>query len=284
MRAFSENIIRTPNQMKSCLGICNWYSIQIHNYASLAAPLMDSPGGKHKYNSDKRTGKVPAHQQTISWTDLMHEMFEKIKTSPCEACSLYIPSDQGEFAIHTDTSNHGIGAVLELRDDQGNWRSCAFLSQKIQGSSKYDADGNILGYMGHRAWSMRERETYALVSCLLKFKSRISEAQITVLTDHKSLESWYNEKLCTIAGPLGRRGRWREFLSRYNSVVVYEPGVENDAADGMSGWAYPAGLTDDTNFHGYDTDLAVVTQWEASSREEEQKLITAKQYHAKFWM
>ena len=120
---------------------------------------------------------------------------------------------------------------------------------------------------------MREKETYALVSCLLKFKSWISGRQVTVFTDHKSLESWYKEDLCTMAGPLGRRGQWHEFLSRYNIVVVYKPGVDNDVADGMSRWAYPAGLADDTNFHGSDADLEGVTQWEASEREKEQQHI-----------
>ena len=66
----------------------------------------------------------------------MCENFEKIKTSLCEACSLYIPSDQGEFAIHTNASDHGIGAVLGEKDDQGNWRPCAFSSRKPQGSVK----------------------------------------------------------------------------------------------------------------------------------------------------
>ena len=117
MCEWSEDMIRMPKQMKSFLGICNWYSIYIPNYVSLAAPLMDSLAGKYKYDRDKRTSKVPAHKQTISWTDLMRENFEKIKTSLCEACSVYIASDQGEFAIHTDASDHGIGAVLEQKDD-----------------------------------------------------------------------------------------------------------------------------------------------------------------------
>ena len=91
--------------------------------------------------------------------------------------------------------------------------------------------------MGQREWSVREKEIYALVSCLLKFKSWTSGRQVTVFTDHKSLESWYKEGRCTMAGPLGRRGRWHEFLSRCNIVVIYKPGVENDAADEMSRWA-----------------------------------------------
>ena len=135
--------------------------------------------------------------------------------------------------------------------------------------------------MGQRAWSVREKETYALVSCLLKFKSWISGRHITVFTDHKSLESWYKEELCTMAGPFGRRGPRHKLVSRYNIVVVYKPGVENDAADGMSRWAYPAVLAHDTNFHGSDADLEGVTQWEASEREKEQQLIAANQYPRK---
>ena len=74
---------------------CNWYLNYIPNYASLTAPLMDSLAGKYKGNPDKRTSKVRVHKQTISGTHLMRENFEKIKTSLCEACSLYIPSDKG---------------------------------------------------------------------------------------------------------------------------------------------------------------------------------------------
>ena len=84
---------------------------------------------------------------------------------------------------------------------------------------------------------MRGKETYALVSCLLKFKSWISGRQATVFTDHKSLESWYKEELCTMAGLLRSRGWWHEFLSWYNIVVVYKQGVEEDAANRMSRWA-----------------------------------------------
>ena len=69
-----------------------------------------------------------------------------------------------------------------------------------------------------------------------------------------------------MAGPLGRRGRWHEFLSPYNIVVVYKPGKDNDVADGMSWWAYTAELADDTNFHGSDADLEGYEDWEAQEK------------------
>ena len=137
--------------------------------------------------------------------------------------------------------------------------------------------------MGRRSWSVREKETYALVSCLLKFKTWISGRQVTVLTAHKSLESWYKEELCTMAGPSGRRGRWHQFLSRYNIVVVYKQGMENDAAEGMSRCAYQARLADDTNFHSSDADLEGETEWEASDAKESNSSSQKTSIPATFW-
>ena len=58
----NEAMIRTPKQMKGFLGGCNWYSIYIPQYASLAVLLMDSlkekyekalEGGKYKVPKDR---------------------------------------------------------------------------------------------------------------------------------------------------------------------------------------------------------------------------------------
>ena len=51
-------------------------------------------------------------------------------------------------------------------------------------------------------------------------------------TDHKSLESWYQEDLCTLSGPLAKRGRWHGFLRGYHIEVVYRPGRDNTVAGG----------------------------------------------------
>ena len=87
------------------------------------------------------------------------------------------------------------------------------------------------------------------------FKSWISGRKVTVVTDHKLLDSCYKENLCTMARFQARCGRWHELLSPYDIVVVYKPGKDNDVADRMIWWAYPAGLADDANFHGLDGDL-----------------------------
>ena len=41
--------IKTSKALKGFLGILNWYSIYINNFAKYAAPLMDSLKGKYQY-------------------------------------------------------------------------------------------------------------------------------------------------------------------------------------------------------------------------------------------
>ena len=119
----------------------------------------------------------------------MRPSFAKIKEALCHQCGVYIPNDTGEYAIHTDTSDCGIGGVLEQQLAGGSWAPCAFYSKSLEGKIWYGSEGKALGFTGQRAWSVRDKETYALVSRLLKFKSWISGRKVTVFTDHKSPES-----------------------------------------------------------------------------------------------
>ena len=51
-------------------------------------------------------------------------------------------------------------------------------------------------------WDTRDKETYAVVSALNKWASYIGYNTVLVLTDHKILESWYNEHVAGL-GPVG---------------------------------------------------------------------------------
>ena len=158
-------MIRTPKEMKGFLGLVNWYSIYIKHYADLAAPLMESPQGKYKHaeklQGQKDRCKIAKEDNFIRWTDKMKTNFEEVKQAICATCELYIPSPGGQYAIHVDACTYGIGAVLEQRTPHGKWVRCAFFSRKLQGKPG----------QGQRGWTLREQETYAIVSCLLKFKS-----------------------------------------------------------------------------------------------------------------
>ena len=121
----------------------------------------------------------------------MKQSFAKIKEALCEKFALYIQNDMGEYGIHPDALSFCAGGVLEQQLSDGSWAHCAFYSKIFEGQIWYDSEGEALGFTRQRGWSVQEKETYALVSCLLKFKTRISGGKVTVFRNLKSLGSWY---------------------------------------------------------------------------------------------
>ena len=68
---------------------------------------------------------------------------------------------------------------------------------------------------------MREKETYALVAALHKFRGWIQfGVTVRATTDHRALVHWFREDLGSISGSVGRRERWHEFLSQFHLEVV----------------------------------------------------------------
>ena len=87
---------------------------------------------------------------------------------------------------------------------------------------------------------MRDKEAYAIVSALVNWGVWIGSPPVLFLTDHKALEHWTTEVLGASAGISGRRARWHQKLSRFNLTICYVPGKDNEVADAMSRYAYPA--------------------------------------------
>ena len=83
----------------------------------------------------------------------MRQSFAKIKEALCEKCALYIPNDTGEYAIHTDAWDFGIGGVLEQQLPDGTWAPCALYSKTLEGQMRYCPEGKAFGFTGQRAWS-----------------------------------------------------------------------------------------------------------------------------------
>ena len=74
----------------------------------------------------------------------------------------------------------------------------------------------------------------------------------------------------TPGGLAGRRGRWHEFLSKFDLHVTYIPGRYNTVEDALSRWAYPASEAySEVSFHGTSKDKAEVIEFD----KEEQALI-----------
>ena len=285
--------IHTPTQLKAFLGFAQWYALYIDRFADLAAPLTDALRGLDLTKKGKSKSAHPPlsarakrelqdrlrqqhpglfaaqrecllrqhvcqRENRIHWSDHMVRCFEQLKKSLCQDAMLHLPDTTRQFWIRCDSSEYAVGGVLEQKgcscteaDCSCPLRPVAFFSRKLQGTPG----------KGQRAWHIRDKETYAIVATLFKFRSWLQSAQVnlrypvTVLTDHRSLESWTREDVDTVSGPIGRRGRWHQFLARFKIEVVYTKGENQEVPDVLSRSAYPAmQYAPDVSLHGSEQD------------------------------
>ena len=122
----------TPKQMRGFLGVVNLYSVYIRKFSNIAAPLMTSLQGKYERvpGVDGRKGRcrVPRERNCMQWTPEMESALVQLKEALSAECELYIPSPGGEYRIHVDACDHGVGAVVEQQSPEGEWKPCAFFS------------------------------------------------------------------------------------------------------------------------------------------------------------
>ena len=189
----------------------------------------------------------------------MKRCFEELKICFRDGAVLHQPDMNAPFYLRCDSSTHAMGGVIEQVGSAVSLRPVAFFSRKLQGKEGY----------GQRGWSIQEKETYAIVAALYKFRSwlRNSLINVQVLTDHELLQQWHPEQLDTMAGCIGRRGRWHQFLSTFDVEVIYVEGEDQQMPDILSRWSYPPHqAAPDVSIHGCETD---VLGWEQDEQEVE---------------
>ena len=234
---WTPDMVKTVTHLKGFLGLCQYYATYMKNFAGVAAPLFEQL--KNRDASNKK----------IEWNDNMIVAFNAVKRDLLENVVLDIADPLKPYVLEVDSSDYAVGGVLSQENSLGELRPVAFFSRKLQGSKG----------LGQLAWSIREKETYAIVLILHKFRRWLASTviEVRVLSDHESLKEWVTEDLNKMTSAVGRRGRWHEFLSQFNIVVVYVKGSEHHVSDPLSRWAYPAALEKgDESFHGSFTAQA----------------------------
>ena len=255
---------KTITQMRAFLGFTNYYSTYIKDYAQVAARLQD------KLKVPREVGKKGSRMK-ISWDKEDQEAFDELKRRLCSELVLQIVNPDKPFVLRVDASEYAVGATLEQLisedrmptvEDVRERRTVpvSFLSRKLAGSQ--------------RNWIPRELETYAIILALQKWDSWIGLQPVMVLTDHKALEHWAKEVLDPPSGPIGRRMRWHQILSKYDLSVGYIPGKENTICDVLSRWAYPASLAaKQVSRHGTQEEREEMKEIIRQEKEEERQCL-----------
>ncbi len=175
-----------------------FYRSFIQNYSTIAKPLTD----------------LTQHDVKFKWTDEEQLALDKLKSSIINAPVLKIGDPLKPYYITTDASNIGIGAVLEQEEDK-KMRPVAFYSHKLN--------------LAERKMATHEKEMLAVVLALKQFRSYYEGKQVTVYTDHCTLQHFLTQQNMS-----AKFMRWHEYVSEVSPLILYKPGRTNLVADCLS--------------------------------------------------
>ncbi|GFO13150.1 Pol polyprotein [Plakobranchus ocellatus] len=103
-------------EVRSLLGLVNYYRHFIADFASISAPLSDL----------LRKGTP----EKVQWTPRCDQSLAEIKRLFSSPPILIIPDMQETFIVRSDASDFGVGAVL-LQDRDGTLMPCRYASRKL---------------------------------------------------------------------------------------------------------------------------------------------------------
>ena len=183
-------------QLRSFLGMASYLRKFVPQFATLVAPLT----------------ALLKKRVEFKWTPECEEAFEALKEELSAQVLLSAPRGNGSFAIATDASDYGVGAVL-MQDQFGELVILEFASRSLSPTEK--------------RWATYEREAYAIRWAVEKFEPYIKTGRTLLATDHQALQ-WLH------TATSGKVRRWALYIQQFALDIVHVPGEANNIADWLS--------------------------------------------------
>ena len=198
---------KTVTEVRSFLGFTNYYCKFIPKYAQIARPINRLVSGEN----------VSKKKALVEWTDECQIAFEHLKhlcsqTPPILAYANY----QKTFKLHTDASEHGLGAVLYQKQDDDTECVIAYTSRTLSKSER-NYDTHKLEFLALK-WSVTGR-----------FHEYLYGGHFEVYTDNNPLTY-----ILTTAKLDATGWRWVASLANFNFKIFYRSGKLNVEADALS--------------------------------------------------
>ena len=157
----------TKKQVKSFLGLANYFRDHIKNHSTRVEPLQILV---NKYEKGQA-------RQKIVWTPECIRAYDDIRTGINECPLLWFMDDFSPIFLQTDASDYGIGAYLYQMVKQADGSSkeypIGFISKSIANA--------------HSSWDTPMKEGFAIFYALNKWEYLLRDRQFTILTDHENL-------------------------------------------------------------------------------------------------
>jgi len=154
---------------------------------------------------------------TNCWKEQHEEAFQTLKDVLIQATDnpLFVADFSKPFNVTVDASNHTVAGLLSQYDDEGQDRPIAFASQKLTPTQQ--------------AWSTVEKEAYAVIWALTKYRHWLFANEVVVFSDNNPLVF-----LTESVPKAPKLMRWALALQQFNCTFKYKVGKTNVVADCLS--------------------------------------------------
>ena len=181
-------------ELRSFLGLVNYYRRFIKSYSTTAAPLTDLL---------KKT-------KAWEWSKECQGAFDRLKAAVIEEPVLALPNHLLPYEVHTDASDFAIGGVLMQQD-----HPIAYESRKLNETE--------------RRYTVQEKEMTGVIHCLRTWRHYLLGARFVVMTDNIATSYFQSQKKLS-----PKQARWQDFLAEFDYELEYKPGKVNVVADALS--------------------------------------------------
>lgn len=185
---------KTVPQLRSFLGLVNYYRRFIRGYSTICAPLTD----------------LLKKNKPWVWSMPCQKAFDALKEAVTSEPVLALPDHDKAFEVHTDASDFSIGGVLM---QEGH--PIAFESRKLNETE--------------RRYPVHEKEMTAVVHCLRAWRHYLLGSTFVVRTDNVAASYFQTQKKLT-----PKQARWQAYLAEFDYSIEYKPGKANVVADALS--------------------------------------------------
>ncbi len=190
-------IPQSVTDVRSFLGMCNYYRKFVRNYSIIAKPLFE----------------LLRNNTTFKWSTDTQNAFDTLKRCMSAEPVLVLPDHNKEWYVFTDASGYGIDGVLCQQYDT-SYKPIMFESHKLS-----DTELN---------WSTHDNEMYAIIYTLQQCRPYIESKRVTVITDHNSLIYMHKQPKLS-----AKQARWNEYLALFDVHILYKSGRPNVVADAL---------------------------------------------------
>jgi RNase H-like domain found in reverse transcriptase/Reverse transcriptase (RNA-dependent DNA polymerase)/Integrase zinc binding domain/Chromo (CHRromatin Organisation MOdifier) domain len=193
-------------EIRKFLGFTGYYRYFIKDYSKIARPLLTLT-----HNT------TPWH-----WGKEQQQAFEFLRDAMCRQPVLKQPDFTQPFAVFTDASAYGVGAILSQEGGPNTQNRTKYHPVAYYSATFTETERN---------YDIYDRELLAIMKAITHWRPYLiwTKEPFKIFTDHANLLHWKSPR------KLNRRtARWHGELQDYNFTLHHVPGKNHTAADALS--------------------------------------------------